>query len=56
MIKRKEKVYKSKRLFDISSLRTVSMSPSDSQELLDVYNFSVNIRWVKLNESYFDDS
>jgi len=56
MIKRKEKVYKAQRLFDISSLRTVSMSPSDSQELLDVYNLSGYAEWVKLNESYFEDS
>lgn len=35
-----EKVYKARRLLSISGLRTVSMSPSDSQELLDVYNFS----------------
>ena len=34
------KVYKSQIFYKFSNLRVVSMSPSDSQELLDVY-FSI---------------
>jgi len=38
-----QKTYKAYPISNISNLRIVSMSPSDSQELLDDYHFSINL-------------
>lgn len=49
MISKKHKIYKYANIKDNSSFRAVSMSPSDSRELLDEFYFLLNDYKIKLS-------